>query len=221
MDRPLAEIVRGVLYEVAGDIWLRGGLDAHMILPRDYGPLYAQLEQLNGAGPSAADAVLTEAEPTVEDLSEGEMRLAQEFADRLANHYTLADILPEFRGSALQRSFRAFVAETLQNIRHDVVDRAVGEILWDRFDRQVQKIELEKELGSWALSTGTSLALGSVAVEKFYSEGTRRFFLMTVLAMVGSAVTRPLFMPAAESVAATIAPQDRWIALIAGHATRR
>jgi hypothetical protein len=58
------------------------------------------------------------------------------------------------------------VAETLQGIRNDVVDRARGEILWKRFDERVQRLETVKEAGGWALATGhapVSLSVGSSA----------------------------------------------------------
>lgn len=217
IDKPPDEITRGVIYELAGDIWVRTVLGTHLIAARDHGPMYELLSRLSNSAMSRDQPILMAAEPTIDDLSEDEVRLAGEFAERLARHYTLADVLPEYRKSGLQRQFRAFVTSVLQQLRTDIVDTPTGEILWERFDDRVKAIEAREKQVEWTTPLALSLMAAHPDVQEFCKQSTRRFFIMALLAMVSSPFVKPLL----DSAADVVVPSDQWVALITGHAHRR
>jgi hypothetical protein len=216
IDRPLNEIVRGVIYEVAGDLWARSTLRSHLIVPREYGPLYEELSHMSGAAKSLDDPVLTTPEVTIEDLSDDEVRLAHEFAERLAKRFTIADILPEYRASGLQRQFRRFIASTLQSLRADITDRDRGDVLWHKFDDRVRNLGNLKKYVDWLAPAPMSYLIARPEVQEFYKQATRRSFLVACLAMAGTAITKAAIDNTVDLVGSSIDDNDRWIALIAG-----
>lgn len=112
------EIAKGVLYEVAGDLWVRRHLGTTgMIVPSEHESIYALLDRADDGWSPLEPQIGSAIRRTKKDLSEQDLLLAQELAERIVHDFTISDVLAEYRESALQHQFRAFVLKAMEDLK--------------------------------------------------------------------------------------------------------
>ncbi|MEA2600288.1 MAG: hypothetical protein QOF89_1280 [Acidobacteriota bacterium] len=224
-NRSIDDLVRDVIYEVAGDIWARKELKVGgLIVPPGQEKIYGLLDDATSSTGSPLFPSFAPAEiPDVDRLSSDDIRLARELAERIAGNYTIHDVLSEYRDSALQREFRAFVWHAMNRMRDRVGSQPDGEILWKRFEEQCKHIESMNTIGSWLTGLGLGALMLTPAVDKFFKEGiTRRALLALALFKSAEIIGTPFLGSAIDEVESAVREEhDRWIALIVGNARRR
>jgi hypothetical protein len=224
VDRPVDETTRGVIYEVAGDIWARKYLNANgLIVPHDHGGIYGLFDRaLPDSIPFVPQFVATSIE-TAHELSPEDERLARELAERISARYSISDVLAEYRGSGLQTQFRQFVLTAMLHLRNTAEGSEPGEYLVKRVDDQIAHIEGMDTVGAILGATGLGSARIHPSVAKLLGAGiTRRSILAVMLFAAGGLAGGPLLGPAIDGAESAITGEaDRWIALIGRRARRR
>jgi hypothetical protein len=222
--KSLKHITRGVIYEVAGDLWARQYLGTSgLIVPAEQEGIYGLLDDASTGPWSPLRARVGAAKRSAADgLTEQDLRLARELGERIARHYSISNLLADYRASALQQEFRAFVLGALEDVRRRADGAADSDLLWQRFQEQIKRLDTMSTVGQ---AIGTMLGAGGTAVVSskmnLDNSMTRRFFMIALLsgATFGGAKLFSAGLPRVTSE--VFNTPDRWITFIHKRATPR
>ncbi len=223
-NRDLDDTVRGVIYEVSGDIWVRRTLQlSGLVVPPGQEGIYGLLDQATESNGSAL-APRIGAAPTIGDgIGVEDVKLAQELTGRIASNYSISDVIGEFRKSQLQHELRAWIVAIMNGLRTRVDPRSYGHHLWHLFEDQADHIGANHDVAAWLSGIGVATASLHPAVSRLMSAGiTRRALLTVAVLQLANVAGRPLFGPALDAIESGVRREhDRWIAFITVNAPRR
>lgn len=217
LGKPLEDTTRGVIYEVAGDLWARRFLGTTgLIAPAEQEGIYGLLDRAADGDWSPLQARIGAARGSaVGGLGEQDVRLARELSERIANRYTISAVLPEYRASALQREFRAFVLEALEDGRLHAERGANSDFLWQRFQDRIKGLDRQSEygkaIGAMIGAMGGPEIASRLGLDKLPL--SRRLFMRASLSL-GALGGAALFGAMPRAASELFDAPDRWITLI-------